>query len=481
MTLQDFTISFTTTPVVEFNTPVQGGIGPISTVFAELPALNSIGPLGTVFADLPAFNSIGPMSTFSPLGLLGLITGDIIFYGEQGRFEADEVILPDGTYVLANPVVRTWGSKSQRTSVINLTSDRVLDVDESPSVCINNGVGTPIVVSLPDGAREGSKFTFVRTSSSGAMVVNTENDNGLILSSGLANASGISLDSIGAKLEVVSIGGDTWMSVVSDGVSVEATPTAASVSGILSTKSSLWLDASDVSNLTITASPDVDQWDDLSPQGSNLSQSDADRKPHTGGTINGLNALIFDGADDYLIHSTDGGLNGERGYVFVVMETAATGVSVHHTPFASASEATNVDYFLMRILADSSNGDQQTTHWSARDSSQNEQFYGNRGGTPVATGVPFLWTCSSDSNANFMQFDGVNQFIIPLTPSSPGKWFADLTGIENITVGNLKRISTLDAQTLNGKIGELIVLDGVNATDANARKVTQYLIDKWGL
>ncbi|MEE9159939.1 MAG: hypothetical protein V3U60_16330 [Gammaproteobacteria bacterium] len=64
---------------------------------------------------------------------------------------------------------------------------------------------------------------------------------------------------------------------------------------------SLWLDADDASTIT-EAGGSVSQWDDKSGNGNDATQTTEASKPTTGiSTINGLNALDFDGDDDWLI------------------------------------------------------------------------------------------------------------------------------------------------------------------------------------
>ena len=66
----------------------------------------------------------------------------------------------------------------------------------------------------------------------------------------------------------------------------------------LSLSPSLWLDASMASSITSTAGK-VSQWNDLSGKGFHVSQATAANQPTTGSsTINGYNAISFDGNDN---------------------------------------------------------------------------------------------------------------------------------------------------------------------------------------
>lgn len=66
----------------------------------------------------------------------------------------------------------------------------------------------------------------------------------------------------------------------------------------------LWLDASDLSTIT-SASGAVSQWNDKSGNAYHFSQATSTARPITGTrTVNGLNALDFDGTDDRLFRNS---------------------------------------------------------------------------------------------------------------------------------------------------------------------------------
>jgi hypothetical protein len=84
--------------------------------------------------------------------------------------------------------------------------------------------------------------------------------------------------------------------------SVTATPTVPF--SPLDLSPTLWVDASDTGTITESTpgSGTVSQWDDKSGNGYNLTQGTGTAQPATGTrTINGLNVLGFDGADDRMI------------------------------------------------------------------------------------------------------------------------------------------------------------------------------------
>jgi len=84
----------------------------------------------------------------------------------------------------------------------------------------------------------------------------------------------------------------------------------------------LWLDAGDASTMTMTASGNVSQWLDKSGNGRHATQSAVANQPSTGArTVNGLNALGFDGTN-HVLALPDGTIPaGDSNYsMFVVLE-----------------------------------------------------------------------------------------------------------------------------------------------------------------
>jgi hypothetical protein len=66
-----------------------------------------------------------------------------------------------------------------------------------------------------------------------------------------------------------------------------------------------WYDASDAGSFTFSSGTVVAQWADLSGNGRHLTQATTGFQPSRSGTLNGLPAVVFDGADDALNYSTD--------------------------------------------------------------------------------------------------------------------------------------------------------------------------------
>lgn len=195
MAFQDFTISFTTSPIVEFN---ESSVG-------------SIGPASTIFADIAAFNKIGPASTLSQLQLQEFfLRSDIIHYSDIAEFKANEIVLVNNLILRGTGFAKSWGMETVKLNIIDTQVGKILNIDESKSVIINNEANSSITFPLPENVPLGVAYTFVRTSSSGSITVNTEDTSHTILDASGVVASGISLDSIGSKLSVMSIGSGLW-------------------------------------------------------------------------------------------------------------------------------------------------------------------------------------------------------------------------------------------------------------------------------
>ena len=72
---------------------------------------------------------------------------------------------------------------------------------------------------MPQNTNAGIAYTFVRTSTSGLITVNTDGDVGTIINASGVSATGITLDSIGAKLSVISMGNaNKWATIHSQNI-----------------------------------------------------------------------------------------------------------------------------------------------------------------------------------------------------------------------------------------------------------------------
>jgi len=228
MVQENITVSFTSTQIAEFNDFAQGTIGPASTLFSDIPSVNKIGPAATLFADIASVNKIGPAATLFTdivsLNKLGpaaglsasgleslLLTSDIIHCSESGQFNLDNLELYDSLVLRGNNQSETLVLKMFKVKVIESVVDRILLLNESNSVCINNDAGGLSTWSLPTPDIAGLTYTFVKTSSSGVFRIKTKDDSLTIVNSSGVSVSGIELDSIGSKLSVISDDSNGWV------------------------------------------------------------------------------------------------------------------------------------------------------------------------------------------------------------------------------------------------------------------------------
>ncbi len=234
----------------------------------------------------------------------------------------------------------------------------------------------------------------------------------------------------------------------------------------------LWLDASDASSLTITSSPDVDQWDDKSGNGNHVSQGSAALKPHTGGSINSLNTLIFDGADDYMQNTTAGGtLTGTKGTIFIVNKIGTLD-GLANVALCSANTAVANSYIIFGI-------DRGSPTPNPSIQSQNTGLNWIYGDTTLTTATPYIHRFSSNDTNWVMAVDGVVQGETVGGGSDTGIWFGDVASRNNMAVGAIVR-STV-SNRYDGELAEIIVYDGVDLTAQNVTDVETYLADKWGV
>ncbi len=103
-----------------------------------------------------------------------------------------------------------------------------------------------------------------------------------------------------------------------------------------------WYDASDTSTLVLSGS-DVTQWNDKSANSNNIAQTNAARRPTSGGTINGLNVVNFDGGTNIQFLERDDALGrtGNAGLTMVVIgRTNSIPEGIHGFAYLGAASST---------------------------------------------------------------------------------------------------------------------------------------------
>lgn len=469
MAFQDFTISFTTTELAEFNNFAEGNISSYSTIFADIAAFNNISMFATLFADIAAFNNIAMFATLSADGIEPLfIQSDIIHYGDQSAFKAEDIVLGNEV-VLRGQGQLAWEMENVKLNVIDSQVDRILNIDESKSVVINNGAGSGIDLSLPGGAPAGVVFTFIRTSTSGSMVVNSDGIGAILDASGVLQ-SGVTLNSIGSKLSVMSIGGlDEWLILNSQDTT--STPAVSGGLASLIRDASFNFDASVQSTLTLGTPPDVNLWSDLNANGFNVGAGPDMNKPHTGGNINGLNTLVFDNvAEDFMTKQGGGnGFAGLSGDFYAVVELSQIG------NFRFLMTSSDDASLLHTFIIGTDNSDR------ARIGVVNAGVANIVTSTnPLSLSTSYLLRFYSDGGTYFIEINGVNETLLVAAGSNTGEWFGDISSRDNFVIGMLIRSIGFE-NSFGGKMGQLIYFDDRVLDNTEKTLLTDYLKTKWGI
>jgi lysophospholipase L1-like esterase len=217
-----------------------------------------------------------------------------------------------------------------------------------------------------------------------------------------------------------------------------------------------WYDASDSTTLTSVGTL-VSQWSDKSGNGNHLTQSTDSKKPKTGTTtINGVNAVEFDGTSDYL--SIPSGLYSLSNGNSTVL------AAIQYTSIASSS-----------VLFAFSNGGVSRYRVQARDVTNNYMSAQNYtssstniapNAVPLKTGTPTII--------------GLARRDLAIIPISSGV----LGGITYPAVSFVSTIGSVGAfpteiQWFNGYLGELMFFNRALSNE-EINLMGQYLQRKWG-
>jgi hypothetical protein len=464
MSVRDFSLSYTTSPVLIWVDNNEGMVGPSTTLNAQITEIDDVGPSTTLFY-IPSSGAanVGPSASISGVTALQFIFGrDIIQYTDTTLIKTDEIKMLDVD--ITTDAIGAWIAQGARRNVVDVSSDLTLDKSQSSSLVVNTSAGGLVEIKLPLSADAGTHYEFVTTSDND-MRIFTEDST--ISISGVI-ATGLLLDDIGEKILLTKIEGTSsrWVSTKQFGTieSFKNTLPPSGISGL-----SLHLDASVTSSITVTSSPDVDQWDDLSTSGNHVSQSTAANKPHTGGDINGLNALIWDANDDDMLGNTTAGgtFTGASGDFFIVLKPTQDASFLYF--FSTTDTAANVDYFWMGYDIDAA---VRVCPVAAGTVVGRMDFAGAGHGN-----VQVLRMTSTGSSYS-ASLNGSPVTLISPTVNN-GAWFASTPGRDGFWIGALNRAIGIQG-AFNGLIGEIIYYDHKNVTDEEADKLTTYLRNKWG-
>ena len=234
-----------------------------------------------------------------------------------------------------------------------------------------------------------------------------------------------------------------------------------------------WYDASDTSTITLSGS-NVTQWNDKSGNAYHLSQATTSRQPRSGiNTVNGRNAITYDGTDDRLQAST------ASNWTFL-HHTATHTFMVFYTNTAAASQ---------RLMETSTDGEFRGIMYTidTNDTVYAECDTGNVSNRPYQMSTTLTvpqpgasyWTFASDpgnataANRIKIRKNGVAAGGTNTNTATPSTSVASYP----LTVGGWAKP---DSYSLNGYMCEIIIYPSI-LSDSDRNTVESYLATKWGI
>lgn len=230
----------------------------------------------------------------------------------------------------------------------------------------------------------------------------------------------------------------------------------------------LWLDGNDIGgdgNLTnnaseVTAAGAPNPWKDKSGYGIDLENGTPSQRPvvATGAIVAGKDAVVFDGADDYLRSiGAVAASTGSTGTLFLVFRTPANGVSYRY--FAEASDSIN-DLHVTPLLVNDTDFD------AATQSCCGGAGFDDFGADLVANTTYIAMVRHDGSDNTILSLNGGAEL------SESGLWFDDIN-VNNTSVGAMDRANGPDGH-VQGPIAAVVLYDG-NLTTAQIADVESFL------
>jgi hypothetical protein len=210
----------------------------------------------------------------------------------------------------------------------------------------------------------------------------------------------------------------------------------------------LWLDASDASTITQVAGA-VSQWNDKSGNGNHATQGTGSSQPITGTrTIGGLNALDFDGSNDFMsLTSSIAATSGITCFAVCEADTvAAQGAMI--TGSASGSP-------IFQTRTSTPNFAWVT--WGVAE---------RLGTSAISSATPYLVAGRSSAAGSNLYASGLAAASNATNPA----YSAPLTGVGGFSAAGLN---------FNGKIASVLVYDRV-LSNSEMNQIGAYLSTKWG-
>lgn len=179
--------------------------------------------------------------------------------------------------------------------------------------------------------------------------------------------------------------------------------------------------------------------------------------------LNDKPALDFDGTDDYLRH-TAAILTGSAGAVFLVGSITAGSAVQYAFSESKESDANNFVCF-----GENANEKPKITTNVAGGAATVE-------GNGTVTNA-HLWTFASSGTAYTINVDGNAH---SLTGTDDGRWFGDVTGLANTTIGASRRNTYTPSSPWDGAVACILAFDSALST-ANISAIEALLMSRYGL
>lgn len=241
----------------------------------------------------------------------------------------------------------------------------------------------------------------------------------------------------------------------------------------LSFSAPLWLDASDSSTITL-ASGLVSQWNNKGTLGGNFAQATSTAQPNGDGTYtqNGLRAIRFDGTNDTLVSSLPASSwkflhDGTIIYFFAVVATENASLTGEILTTAGSNSTVGVEY-------------------RRNQTSQQLELLGRNDTSQIIDVLSVSNTTSMQILTYFTDFTNPTTTIrgsIAINNGAAvfgGSASAPSSSNPTVTAYIGSRNSGAGTWWL-GRMCEIIIISGANATSTNATTIRNYLNTKWAV
>ncbi len=218
----------------------------------------------------------------------------------------------------------------------------------------------------------------------------------------------------------------------------------------------MWLDASDTTKI-IESSGAVSEWRDKSGKGRHVKQTVAADKPTTGTTtINGLNAIVFDGTTEYLQTDNTATWLNNRAYSIFAVTKFDTTTKAQDYICGTLDTGTNKGLHI---------GWRNASDWTIAQFSNDANFAATRTTNTTLTTSRFL------NNGGRFALNGTVLGVDNSIPTAP----LVTTGKFSVGVG----INLGAGRYFTGVMCELIIITGTLSNE-DKFKTEGYLAHKWG-